>query len=155
MIPQARDFRGALEQAELTGRPVRFLRWGYELPVLSLEELSKRSVRRFASTGRYVCACVCACVISTAVTLVRNPRPGNKNHSLAYFCGLVARCPCCVDLALLRRTCGLHLVVMRTVVPFGCGNNFRYLFLFGTPFPCRGFVFRFPEPRVVHGSEER
>eukprot|EP00903_Cladosiphon_okamuranus_P007176 g6968.t1 len=51
---QARDFQGALEQAELTSRPVRFLRWGYELPVLSLEELSKRNVRRFASTGRYV-----------------------------------------------------------------------------------------------------
>lgn len=51
---QARDFRGALEQAEITGRPVRFLRWGYELPVLSLEELSRRNVCRFASTGRCV-----------------------------------------------------------------------------------------------------
>ena len=51
---QARDFRGALEQAEVTGRPVRFLRWGHELPVLSLAELSKRNVCRFASTGRYI-----------------------------------------------------------------------------------------------------
>ena len=49
---QARDYRGALEQAELTGRPVRFVRWGYELPFLSLEELSRRNVYRFASTGR-------------------------------------------------------------------------------------------------------
>ena len=49
---QARDFRGALEQAELTGRPVRFVRWGHELPHLSLEELSRRNVYRFASTGR-------------------------------------------------------------------------------------------------------
>ena len=49
---KARDYRGALEQAELTGRPVRFLRWGYELPVLRLGELSRRNVRRFASTGR-------------------------------------------------------------------------------------------------------
>ncbi|CAM9754506.1 unnamed protein product, partial [Laminaria digitata] len=52
---QARDFQGALEQAELTGRPVRFVRWGHELPFLSLEELSRRNVYRFASTGsRYV-----------------------------------------------------------------------------------------------------
>ncbi|CAM9524964.1 unnamed protein product, partial [Scytosiphon promiscuus] len=51
---QARDYRAALEQAELTGRPVRFLRWGHELPVLSLEELSRRNVCRFATTGRYI-----------------------------------------------------------------------------------------------------
>ncbi|CBN76487.1 conserved unknown protein [Ectocarpus siliculosus] len=51
---QARDYRGALEQAERTGRPVRFLRWGHELPFLSLEELSRRNVCRFAYTGRYV-----------------------------------------------------------------------------------------------------
>ncbi|CAN0037806.1 unnamed protein product, partial [Ectocarpus sp. 13 AM-2016] len=51
---QARDYRGALEQAERTGRPVRFLRWGHELPFLSLEELSRRNVCRFACTGRYV-----------------------------------------------------------------------------------------------------
>ncbi|CAM9814166.1 unnamed protein product [Ectocarpus fasciculatus] len=51
---QARDYRGTLEQAERTGRPVRFLRWGHELPFLSLEELSRRNVCRFASAGRYV-----------------------------------------------------------------------------------------------------
>ena len=49
---KARDFRGALEQAESTGRPVRFLRWGYELPRLGLDELSRRNVYRFATTGR-------------------------------------------------------------------------------------------------------
>ncbi|CAM9807672.1 unnamed protein product [Pylaiella littoralis] len=51
---QARDYSWALEQAQLTGRPVRFLRWGHELPFLSLEELSRRNVCRFASTGRYI-----------------------------------------------------------------------------------------------------
>ncbi|CAN0081119.1 unnamed protein product, partial [Hapterophycus canaliculatus] len=51
---QARDYRVALQQAELTGRPVRFLRWGHELPLLSLEELSRRNVCRFAATGRFI-----------------------------------------------------------------------------------------------------
>lgn len=47
-----RDFRGALDVAWKAGRPVRFVRWGYELPAVSLAELSRRNVCRFASTGR-------------------------------------------------------------------------------------------------------
>ncbi|CAM9098137.1 unnamed protein product [Chrysoparadoxa australica] len=49
-----KDYKCALEAAESTLRPVVFLRWGHELPEVPLLELARRSIVRFAETGRYV-----------------------------------------------------------------------------------------------------
>ena len=51
---QARDYAVALRCAEESNRPVKFVRWGHELPELSTEELVRRNVERFVATGRYI-----------------------------------------------------------------------------------------------------
>ena len=50
----ARDYTAALKCAEESGRPVKFVRWGHELPVVPTEELLKRNLERLVKTGRYI-----------------------------------------------------------------------------------------------------
>lgn len=47
-------FRQVLDLAYSHGRPVKFLRWGAEIPFVSLMELYSRNVRRFIESGRYI-----------------------------------------------------------------------------------------------------
>jgi hypothetical protein len=47
-------YRCVLDLAHRYGRPVRFVRWGAELPAVPLTELYLRNIRRFLSTGRYI-----------------------------------------------------------------------------------------------------
>lgn len=47
-------YANALDLAMQTRRPVRFVRWGSELPRISIEELYIRNVQRFLKTGRYI-----------------------------------------------------------------------------------------------------
>ncbi|KAG5188117.1 hypothetical protein JKP88DRAFT_267700 [Tribonema minus] len=51
---KSKDYREALECAQAVNRPVRYLRWGHELPAVPLRDLFARDLRRFAATGRYV-----------------------------------------------------------------------------------------------------
>lgn len=47
-------YRDILTLAHKHGRPVRFVRWGAELPAVSLTELYTRNICRFLATGRYI-----------------------------------------------------------------------------------------------------
>lgn len=47
-------YRGVLDLAYRYQRPVKFIRWGKELPSVSLTELYTRNIRRFLACGRYV-----------------------------------------------------------------------------------------------------
>lgn len=49
-----RDYKSALHAAHQSNRPVHFVRWGVELPVVPLEELYRRNIIRYLRTGRYV-----------------------------------------------------------------------------------------------------
>lgn len=48
------NYRPSLFAAEKSGRPVRFIRWSIELPRVSLVELYRRNIGRFAATGKFV-----------------------------------------------------------------------------------------------------
>mmetsp|Transcript_5429 Transcript_5429/g.5567 ORF Transcript_5429/g.5567 Transcript_5429/m.5567 type:complete len:422 (-) Transcript_5429:747-2012(-) len=48
------QFADILAIAVQTKRPLRFIRWGYELPKVSFEELIERNISTFLSTGRYI-----------------------------------------------------------------------------------------------------
>lgn len=50
----ARDYTAALKCAEESGRSVKFVRWGHELPVVPTKELLRRNLERLAKTGRYI-----------------------------------------------------------------------------------------------------
>eukprot|EP00953_Heterococcus_sp_UTEX-ZZ885_P001287 1205-Heterococcus_DN1.PRE.1 len=51
---KSKDYRDALRAAHDSGRPVRFIRWKYELSAVPLQELFARDLRRFAAEGRYI-----------------------------------------------------------------------------------------------------
>eukprot|EP01034_Spumella_vulgaris_P022411 gene22411-28535_t len=46
-------YKETLSFAAKNSRVVRFIRWGQEIPAVSLKELAERNVKRFLSTGRY------------------------------------------------------------------------------------------------------
>lgn len=47
-----RFYKDVLAYAEKYSRPVRFVRWGEELPAVGLDVLLQRSVLHFLETGR-------------------------------------------------------------------------------------------------------
>jgi len=51
---KSKDFAEALYIAMIHNRPVKFIRWGKEIPEVPLNELFQRNLVRFASTGRYI-----------------------------------------------------------------------------------------------------
>ena len=48
------NYRPSLFAAEKSERPVTFIRWSIELPRVSIIELYRRNLRRFAATGKFV-----------------------------------------------------------------------------------------------------
>lgn len=48
------EYASTLKAAEESGRPVKFIAWGYRLPELPRQELLRRNVARFRNTGRYI-----------------------------------------------------------------------------------------------------
>ncbi|KAG5174929.1 hypothetical protein JKP88DRAFT_203976 [Tribonema minus] len=51
---RARDYAAALATAQECTRPVHFVRYGHEIPAISIRELFGRNLRRFAATGRFI-----------------------------------------------------------------------------------------------------
>merc|ERR1712146_844757 len=51
---QARDYKIALEYAYREQRPVYFIRYGHELPILHIEELCYRNLFRYITQGKYI-----------------------------------------------------------------------------------------------------
>ena len=49
-----RDYLFALELAEKSGRPIRFVRSGFELEPVTLQSLIRRNIGRYLKTGRYI-----------------------------------------------------------------------------------------------------
>ena len=50
---QIRDFDDVLVAAQISKRPVRFIRWGLEIPRVSFSELIEINIERFMKTGKY------------------------------------------------------------------------------------------------------
>lgn len=51
---KTRDYLNALELAEKSGRPIHFVRSGFELDPVTLHDLIQRNLKRFFKTGRYI-----------------------------------------------------------------------------------------------------
>lgn len=81
-----RDYTSALTAAAQAQRPVVFVRWGHELPKVSLTELLRRNVVRVCATGRYIPAAVMATFLQRADALMARSE-GGEPERLAHLAG--------------------------------------------------------------------
>ena len=81
----AKDYSRALEIAGKCGRPVKFVRWGYELPRVTCRELFLRNVLRYLKTGRYIPSKVIQRCLQSAEVLLAKGDTCEKLANLAGF----------------------------------------------------------------------
>ena len=66
-----KDYLPALELAERSRRPVQFIRSGYELEPVTLQQLIQRNLRRFFKTGRYIPSIVVERTLGTSTRMLQ------------------------------------------------------------------------------------
>ena len=66
-----RDYLPAIELAERSGRPVQFVRSGFELEPVTLNDLLIRNMKRFFRTGRYIPATVLERTLETSRSMLQ------------------------------------------------------------------------------------
>lgn len=80
----AKDYTDALNLAMQNKRSVRFVRWGVELPRVSLKELISRNFLRFIVSGRYIPVRAISSCLSRAEALLEGD---NSHEALAFKAG--------------------------------------------------------------------
>lgn len=83
------EYTAALEAAQEAGRPVKFVAWGtHRLPKTTRQELLRRNVARFRTTGRYIPAGAIGAALGRVESLMKEAR---KEATLLF--GDEASCP--------------------------------------------------------------
>jgi hypothetical protein len=80
----AKDYTDALNLAMQNKRSVRFVRWGVELPRVTLKELISRNLLRFIVSGRYIPVRAISSCLSRAEALLEGD---NSHEALAFKAG--------------------------------------------------------------------
>ena len=78
----AREYKVALMAAYEAHRPVNFVVWGSDLPVLNLEQLFHRSLLRYLQTGKYVPVAVVANYLDRATALLAKLSPSEESSEI-------------------------------------------------------------------------
>lgn len=86
--PDGFQFKEALSYANKYSRPVQFIRWGQELPIIDLTVLCEQNILSLLQTGRYVdvhrLERMCSLAQSTCFTSAKNSL---SQHELALNAG--------------------------------------------------------------------